>query len=55
MRNQRHVPAALFPVKNPVPIEWMLGGGPESVWTVLEKRTSIASDWIRIPVRPARS
>ena len=50
VRGQRHVPAALYPGKDPVLIVQEFGSGP--VWTGAE---NLAPTGIRSPDRPARS
>ena len=51
VRGQRHAPAALYPVKDPVPIV-QDGWAPGTVWTGAE---NLAPTGIRSPNRPARS
>jgi hypothetical protein len=52
VRGQRHAPAALYPVKDPVPIVQETGWAPGPVWTGAE---NLAPTGIRSPDRPARS
>ena len=50
--SQRHAPAALPPVKKPVPIVWEAGWAPGPFWTGVE---NFAPTGIRSHDRPARS
>ena len=50
--DQHHAPAALPPVKDPVPILQEAGCAPGPVWTGAKK---LATTGIRSPDRPARS
>jgi len=55
MSGQLHAPAAL-PLERttvPLPIELEAGYVPKLVWTVVEKRKSLASTVIRTPDHPA--
>jgi len=52
MRGQRHVPAALYPGKETLPIAQETEWDPGPVWTGAENLTSRG---IRTPNRPARS
>jgi hypothetical protein len=47
VRGQRHTPAALTPMKNPVPIVQEAGWAPGSIWTGAE---NLAPHWGSIPV-----
>ena len=49
---QRHVPAALYPGKDPVPIVQEAGWAPGPVWTGAK---NLAPFGIRVPDHPARS
>ena len=51
---QRHAPAALDPVKDPVPIVQEAGWAPGPVWTG-EENFATPPTGIRSPDRPARS
>ena len=50
---QHHVPAALSPGKNSVPIDYEAGWAPEPVWTFGIVKKPLAPAEIRTPVRPA--
>ena len=52
MGGQRHAPAGLPQVKDPVPIVWEAGWAPGPVWTGAENLAPIG---IPSPDRPARS
>ena len=52
MRGQRHVLAALYPGKDPVPIVQEAGCVTGPIWTGAE---SLAATGIRSPDRPART
>jgi hypothetical protein len=52
VRDQRHVPAALYPGKDPVPIVQEGGWAAGPVWTGAE---NLAPTGIRSPDRPDRS
>jgi len=49
VKNQLHVPAALYPEKNPVPIVQEVGWAPGPLWTGAK---NLASTGIRSPHRP---
>ena len=52
VRGQRHIPTALYPGKDPVPIVQEAGWAPGPVWTGAE---NLAATEIRSPDRPAGS